>query len=162
MRSYSEKEQQCSLLDKLLDISELNTTPSTYSHNSDAFKLSVKRDLETLLNTRLCQSSPPKHLPNIQRSLINYGLPDLASFNFLNDSNVHEFCRIIEDCIRTHEPRITYVKVNPSKQKSKLDATIKFRIIANLIVDSENQQIIFDSNLEPIPQKIKITEVEHV
>ena len=60
----------------------------------------VRRDLERLLNTRFRSISPPKNCPELEKSLINYGLPDLNTFNFVSGTSRDQFCTIVEEHIK--------------------------------------------------------------
>ena len=54
----------------------------------------VRRDLEELLNTR--QPDPPPEFPEVARSVVAYGLPDLSSVGGASIPQRDALCRVIE------------------------------------------------------------------
>ena len=55
---------------------------------------SVRRDLETLLNTRVPCVGKPKEWIASQSSIINYGIPDLSGLNLNSDDEDRKSTRL--------------------------------------------------------------------
>jgi len=119
----------------------------------------VRRDLEQLLNTRFRAISPPQHCHELEKSLINYGLPDLNTFNFISGSSREQFCNIVEDHIKNFEPRFKSVNVSIPDDESLMGDSLNFRIEAIMYADPAPEEIVFDSSLEPITNIVHIGEV---
>ena len=119
---------------------------------------SVRHDLENLLNSRFRIVSPPEDFEHLEQSLLNYGLPDLATININSAENKKAFTRNLEKQIKNFEPRFQSVKVNYRENKNKKNRTLHFRIDAVLYADPTPETIIFDSILEPITRTISIEE----
>src|SRR5262245_30104663 len=70
-----------SILDRLIDLDPtVSREPSPSRHQVlRELKLSVRRDLENLLNSRQRCVSPPDHMKELEKSLVNYGIPDLTA-----------------------------------------------------------------------------------
>ena len=162
MQSISIKHKlRPSILDRIIDDSpELNKKEyqSDEKFNLNHLKNSVRRDLENLFNSRYRISDLPVELNEIKNSLVNYGLPDLATINMINIDKRADFCKKIEKTIKYFEPRFQSVKVKYLENIDHTDRTLRFRIEAVLYAEPMPEKIIFDSILEPISRNISIEE----
>ncbi len=120
---------------------------------------SVRRDLEHLFNTRYRCVSPPAECENLERSLVNFGLPDLSTINLTASQSRNEFCRQVERTILSYEPRIQSVKVEGIKDVDPEDPVIRFRIEALLYANPAPEVIVFDSALNPVNYAVDLSEV---
>jgi type VI secretion system protein ImpF len=135
-----------SLLDRLID-PEAGGTAWRHGYTVEQMTAAVHRDLEDLLNTRLTNIDIPPDCPQTRRSLIGYGLPDLASLQAFSPEQRAEIGHILEAIIATFEPRLRDIRatlVNPAESKER---TIKFRIDARLSVEPA-PEVAFDTILE--------------
>lgn len=158
-----DKNLRASVLDRLFDDEPNISIDSEKSRQRKLKDLrnSVRRDLESLLNSRYRVVSPKQELTEVSSSLLNYGLPDLATINMLDVAKKEEFTRNIEKIIRTFEPRFKTVKVNHMENTDKSDRTLRFRIDAIMWADPEPEVIIFDSVLEPVLRTVTVEESRH-
>jgi type VI secretion system protein ImpF len=156
------KKLKMPVLDCLLDDSPESTSESAQSANMllDTLKESVRRDLESVFNTRQCCISPPAELPTLSASLLNYGLPDLATINLESSAAVQDFCSQVEATIANFEPRIKSVKVHSSQGLDANDKCFRFRVEAVLHASPSHETIIFDSSLDPVSQSVMLRESE--
>ena len=123
-----------SLLDRLLDDEPGNQREAVKQRHQvlREMKLSVRRDLENLLNTRWrCVSWPP-NLEELETSLVNYGIPDFTGIRFASANTQGELRSILEAVIRRFEPRFSKVRVELITNADSLDRTLRFRIDAML------------------------------
>lgn len=152
-----------SILDRLFDDEPEVRVDSEKSRQRKLKDLrnSVRRDLENLLNSRCRVVSPPEELEEVNHSLLNYGLPDLATVNMLDVTKKKEFTRSVEQTIRTFEPRFKSVKVNHMENSDKTDRTVRFRIDAVMYADPAPEVIVFDSVLEPLLRTVTVEESRH-
>jgi type VI secretion system protein ImpF len=93
----------------------------------------VCRDLAVLLNsTSLDTTEDLEALPDVQRSVLNYGMPSLAGrASPLVD--LRHIARTVEEAIRRFEPRLVQVRVTPETERGKSDGhEIALRIDAEL------------------------------
>ena len=117
----------------------------------------MRRDLENLFNTRFRITDWPEELTELENSLLNYGLPDLATVNMIDANSRTRFCRFLEDTIRRFEPRFKSVSVsNLSANVDENDCTLCFRIEVVLYVDPILETIVFNSILELVTRSVKI------
>lgn len=155
------KKLRASILDRLIDNEPHNQTELDMAHHHQVKQLreSVKRDLETLLNTRHHLIKPPDELRHLDKSLLNYGLPDLATVNIVDDVKRNEFTRYLEQILREYEPRFKSVNVNYIENKDKTDRTLRFRIDAVIYADPQPETIIFDSVMESVTRAVTLKEI---
>src|SRR5690606_20032861 len=98
MRVDKKKELRPSILDRLLDDEphiQVEADKNRHQHLRE-LRNSVKRDLENLLNTRYRMVDPPEEFPQLEVSLLNYGLPDLATVNIADIEKKRNFSRRVE------------------------------------------------------------------
>jgi type VI secretion system protein ImpF len=150
-RSRAESILVPSILDRLLDDDPAATREVVRSRTQQMreLKQSLRRDLENLLNTRRSWLAWPDDLTELDRSVLDYGLPDLTSAVLSTPEGRERFCSTIEAAIRTFEPRLLNVRVELLDSSEPLDRTLRFRIDALLRAEPAPEPIVFDSALEP-------------
>ncbi len=140
-----------SVLDRLLDDDPAVSREPARGRDQvlREIKESVRRDLENLLNTRRRIFAWPPELKELDRSVVGYGLPDLAAGALGAARASEEYCRVLQTLLRLYEPRFKSVEVRPLAGAEPLDRTLRFRIEALLRVDPAPEPVAFDSTLEP-------------
>jgi len=157
------KKLRPSVLDRLFDNETHNQTDRDPDHHQLLKQLrnSIRRDLEFLLNTRFYISEPPDSFPELNKSLLNYGLPDLATVNIIDIDKRNEFSRKLEQTLNYFEPRFKSVKVSFLKNFDKTDRTLRFRIDAVIYADPLPEVVVFDSILESATRTVSVKEISH-
>jgi type VI secretion system protein ImpF len=150
-RIHPEQPLVPSVLDRLLDAEPEVSREPAKSRNQvlRELKQSVRRDLESLLNTRQRCLPPPAGLKELKQSLANYGIPDFTAANMASPKEREQFCRTLQTVLRQGEPRFKTVKVQLLSNTEPLDRTLRFRIDALLHADPAPEPVVFDSLLEP-------------
>jgi type VI secretion system protein ImpF len=163
MRFDKRLEIRPSILDRLIDDDPTSSLDQDKSRaqNLRALRNSVKRDLENLMNTRFRMQTPPEQLTQLEKSLLNYGLPDLATVNIADVEKKRLFIKSLEATLITYEPRFKTIKVIHIENKETGDRTLRFRIDATLYADPTPEVIIFDSILDPVFRTVKVEESHH-
>lgn len=163
MRIDKKKEFRLSILDRLLDEAPHIQVEADKNRNQQMRDLrnSVKRDLQNLLNTRYRMLAPPEEFKQLELSLLNYGLPDLATINIADVEKKKSFTRLLEKILRNYEPRFKTVKVTHQDSKDNTDRTLKFRIDATLYADPAPEIVVFDSVLDPVSRTVNVEESKH-
>lgn len=158
------KELRASILDRLIDDEpHLNVeAEGRWLQGVTDLRMSVKRDLENLLNTRYRVIEPPEQLRQLEFSLLNYGMPDLATVNVISVEKKREFVQGLERTLKDYEPRFKAVKIVPLDNKQTSDRTLRFRIEATLYADPAPQIVIFDSELDPVSRTVNVEESRNV
>jgi len=157
------KKLRPSILDRLLDNDPGNVLEADKDQHQKLKELraSVRRDLENLLNTRLRIVEPDDEYTQLKSSLLNYGLPDLATVNISDKKKKKEFIEHLESILTEFEPRFKSVNVNYLENSDKLDRTLRFRIDATLYADPSPEVVVFDSALEPVSRTVNVEESGH-
>ena len=152
-----------SVLDRLID--DAPSQPEERSdrrHQTiDELRRSVRRDLETLLNTRHRISPWPEELEQLEHSLLNYGLPDLATVNVVDHDSKRRFTQLLEEIISHFEPRFKAVSVRPLANADERDRSLRFRIEATLYADPLPETLNFNSVLEPVTRTVSLREADN-
>ena len=147
-----------SVLDRLLDYDpgvEKDPPVSPVQAVRDLHQ-SVRRDLETLLNTRCRNALTPAGLEELDESLVNYGIPDFTGANLASADSREEFRRAIESIVRKYEPRFKSVRVTLLDNVEPLDRTLRFRIDALVHAEPAPEPVVFDSILEPVTRSVEV------
>ncbi len=157
------KKLRPSILDRLIDNDADNTVEKDSDQHQKLKELrnSVRRDLENLLNTRFRMVEPADEYTELKKSLLNYGLPDLATVNISDKIKQKEFINHLESILIDFEPRFKTVKVNYMENADSLDRSLRFRIDATLYADPSPEVVVFDSILEPATRTVNVEETSH-
>lgn len=127
---------QPSLLDRLTDYEPGNPKERREDRVIDVSRLReiIQRDLSWLLNTTNLESTfDAEALPNVARSVLNYGLAEVSG-EFSTSRRAELIRSSIERAITLHEPRIIAgsVEVTMSPDDRKGDMTVAFDIHADM------------------------------
>jgi len=141
-----------SVLDRLLDGDPEVSREAPMSRNQvlRELKLSVRRDLENLLNTRWRFTNWPPNLDDLDVSLVNYGIPDFTGVAMSSASSREQLRGVVEQVIRKFEPRFKSVKVKLLENADETDRSLRLRIDALLYAEPAPEPVVFDSHLEPV------------
>jgi type VI secretion system lysozyme-like protein len=121
-------------------------------HETEELKVSVRRELSRLLNTRC---SVPSHLVvERERSVLDYGIPDFSSLSALAGDDQNRLARIVAQTITAFEPRLTDVRVLVERVRAN-DRALLLRVDAMLTVGAHAEPISF-----PILVRAKTGEME--
>lgn len=162
-RVDKKKKLRPSILDRLFDDEPHNQTEVDPGHHQLLKQLrnSVRRDLERLLNTRFYIMDPSDDYPELDVSLLNYGLPDLATVNIIDIEKRNQFTRKLEETLRSFEPRFKSVKISFLDNADTNDRTLRFRIDAVIYADPLPEVVVFDSTLESVTRTVNVKEISH-
>lgn len=145
-----------SVLDRLIDEDPGNRAEAERSRSQllRELKASVRRDLENLLNTRICLFPIPEPMPDhwehLRRSLVNYGLPDFGGLAMGAREQRDHLRKRVEAAIRVFETRFKEVRVELTDDRDDpRDRTIRFRIDGLLHAEPTPEPVVFDSQLLP-------------
>ncbi|WP_432464171.1 type VI secretion system baseplate subunit TssE [Agarivorans sp. QJM3NY_33] len=151
---------QLSLLDRLCNThDDALASNGVYSiYGRQAYRQSIRRDLEALLNAKLHWHTWPEWYHELDLSLFSYGLPDFSSMPLSSQDGRERLCQIVEQTIRKFEPRFIDVSVSTVSDEQPLDRVLRLRIHALCHADPEPEEMTFDSEVEPVCLGIKIVE----
>jgi type VI secretion system protein ImpF len=139
-----------SVLDRLIDREpELSQEPGLSRMQSvRILRAAVRRDLESLLNTRRIAVLPSEGFDELNRSVYLYGLPDLSTLNMSGGGDRNRLLKGISDAINLFEPRLTQVTVSMVENPETVKTDVRLRIEALLRMDPVPEPVSFDSVLE--------------
>ncbi len=128
--------------------------------------------IEQIINSlnRLFNITCPDHevyadYPEVQKSILNMGLPNLSQFNLSNQNDQQLLAKKIEEQIAFFEPRIKDARVevdqNNQNTKHKQDiATYHFKIHATVMIEGKKHAVAFDSELDPVNEQFLVANEE--
>jgi type VI secretion system protein ImpF len=161
MRSYKLSVTP-SLLDRLLDdASHKQQEDAKPAHQQlTDLRLNVRRDLESLLNTRRSEITWPVSWQQLDHSLLAYGVSDITGRALDTVSLQHRLCQELASVIETFEPRLRQVKVELFATDQRADRVLRLRIQAWLQMNPAPEPVVFDSLLKPEVGSFHVVEGE--
>jgi type VI secretion system protein ImpF len=126
---------------------------------SVAWKDSITRDLEALLNTR--SALLPDTLadfPEVSGSVVNYGLIDFAGMCMTSDTDQKRICTAVRLAIERHEPRLHKVTATLQPRKGAINR-VDFVITAQLKNAPVADPMHFNAVFQPSLQRYSIQSV---
>jgi len=146
-----------SALDRLIDQEPERKLepPPTRAQSLRELKTALRRDLEWLLNTRRTIEASPASLKELERSLYNYGLPDVSSLYLRSTNDQALLLESIKAAIDIFEPRLLNIKVTlePASNDTRV---IRFAIEGLLRMDPAPEHVYFDTVLEPMSGQYQV------
>ncbi|MBL8232389.1 MAG: type VI secretion system baseplate subunit TssE [Bryobacterales bacterium] len=139
------------LLDRLTDLDpKTRSEPGmTRAQSVRLLKTALRRDLEWLFNTRANHDlPPPTELPEVFKSVINYGLPDFTNLSFSTVRDRNKLLRQLEVAITMFEPRLVGVQVRIVESDMELSKSVRFQIDGFLKMDPAPEHVSFDTVLD--------------
>ena len=148
-----------SILDRLLDFEPdvSREAPKSRSKSLRDLKISVRRDLEWLLNSRSFPEEIDERLEEVKKSVVVYGLPDITGISAKSHIEQKRLSDALENAIKIFEPRFLNLKVT-LEPVNNIDRMLKFRIEARLNVEPTPEPIAFDTVLQLGSGEFEVTE----
>ncbi len=139
-----------SVLERLIDREPANSSEPapTRAQSVRQLKGSLRRDLEWLLNTRRTPGAVGSEFRELERSLYNYGLPDVTSLSWDSNRDRTRLARMIEHTLTIFEPRLRNVKVATLESVAGAQQVLRFQIEGLLDMDPSPELISFDTVLQ--------------
>ena len=139
-----------SVLDRLIDrepASNSETAPPR-AQSVRQLKVSLRRDLEWLLNSRRTPEAVGTEYQELEQSLYNFGLPDVTSLSWDSARDRGRLARMIEQVLDTFEPRLSGVRVVAVEAAPGAQHVMRFQIEGMLDMDPSPEHISFDTLLQ--------------
>jgi type VI secretion system protein ImpF len=145
-----------SLFDRLIDDApdERQDAPESADAAFERLKMGLRRDLEGLLNGKRPHAAWLSRNPELDGTIVGFGLPDLSTEDFGTASARERIRRMIATCIRTHEPRLDKVEVDVDGAPTSTG--VRFRISAVLRIQHYEEQVTYDARLRPSDRAIAV------
>ncbi|MBJ6372535.1 type VI secretion system baseplate subunit TssE [Sedimentitalea arenosa] len=151
---------QPSLLDRLTDNApgELKETRESRVIDLSRLRDIIQRDLSLLLNTTNIESSiDTEAMPNVARSVLNYGLREVSG-EYSTAIRAELIRRSIQKAIEVHEPRIIKgtVEVTLSPDDSQKDMTVALIIRADMWAQPMPLELYLRSKVDVITGEVSM------
>jgi type VI secretion system protein ImpF len=139
-----------SVLERLIDREpqEGLEIPPTRAQSVRHLKVSLRRDLEWLLNTRRTPEAVGAEFRELEQSLFNFGVPDITSLSWDSVRDRNRLARIIEQALSTFEPRLRRTKVVAMGGAAGAQHVLRFPIEGFLDMHPSPEHISFDTVLQ--------------
>lgn len=146
-RTELDRAVQPSLVDRLTDLEPKSRldSPSSRDASERAYRASVQRDIEWLLNSRRTMWPAPLGLQEVHHSGYEYGLVDTTALFVGSPEGRSSLREAVEDTIARFEPRLTNVRVKLVDADQKSAPQLRFVIEALLRMDPNPEQVVFDT-----------------
>jgi type VI secretion system protein ImpF len=141
-----------SLIDRLADVDEW---PATRAASMRMYRESLKRDVEWLLNTRQPLLPELEEYPMAAASVLNFGLPDIQSFNGSEGRDRNALNAALLKTLRTFEPRIKQARVVLARSDAS-SRSLRFHIEGQISFETMQEEITFDTVLELISGEFEV------
>lgn len=121
-----------------------------------AYRESLRRDIEAMLNSRRHLFSWPDWFHELDRSLLAYGLDDLTNQSLASPDFRARFVEEAELQLRRLEPRLGRFDVTMLPNRDELDATLRFRVTGMVTIGGGREELHFDSHVDPVRAQLVI------
>ncbi|HLP69322.1 MAG TPA: type VI secretion system baseplate subunit TssE [Rhizobium sp.] len=147
-----------SVLDRLIDDApdRLSDPPMSLTGQVREMREAIRRDLEALLNTRRCPTTPPALLTELKDALVNYGVDSVVSANLVTDDAKLKLAQMIERRISLVETRLCDIRVTISKSRTATERALRMRIQATFRLHEGMPPISFESTIDPSTQRFLV------
>ena len=139
-----------SIAERLVDLEPQASSDPFVSRSQSIrqMKVSIRRDLEWVLNTRRHPEPAGAALPLLARSLYNYGVPDFSILSLDAPKDRSRLTSDLQNAIEVFEPRLRDVRVSIVQLPNQESRAVRFQIDAMLQVDPAPQHVSFDTTLQ--------------
>ncbi len=152
-----------SILDRLLDDAPdlAVDPPRTRQAQMRDVLASLRRDMEGLLNTRCCTTTPPAGLPQLRRSLLCYGMSDFIGANMSSADSRRVFASGVELALHNYEPRLRGVSVSVLDPRESAERVLRLRIEASIVLEDASVPVLFTSSVSPTTLRFSVAEASY-
>ncbi|KZS55086.1 type VI secretion system baseplate subunit TssE [Rhizobium anhuiense] len=147
-----------SILDRLIDEAPDRAVdpPMSLVDQVRDVREAIRRDLEALLNTRRCPTTPPTALSELKDALVSYGVDGVVSANLMTDQAKLKLAQAIERRIALFETRLSDVRVTILKSRTMTERALRMRIQATFRLHEGMPPISFESTIDPSTQRFLV------
>ena len=117
----------------------------------------VSRNLSALLNTVHMEATEDMALtPNVRRSILNFGIPDLSSYT-IDEGRVDDLAQMIREAVVAFEPRIVAETIETERDRNVDDElSVRFLVRGDLRSEPLNLPVEFIAEMERDSAKFRI------
>lgn len=147
-----------SILDRLIDEAPDRAVDPSMSFVDQVREVreAIRRDLEALLNTRRCPTTPPTALSELRDALVSYGVDGIVSANLMTDQAKLKLAEAIERRVALFETRLADIRVTILKSRTMTERALRMRIQATFRLHEGMPPISFESTIDPSTQRVLV------
>ncbi|RFB83156.1 type VI secretion protein [Rhizobium leguminosarum bv. trifolii] len=147
-----------SILDRLIDEAPDRAAdpPMSFVDQVREVREAIRRDLEALLNTRRCPTTPPTALSELRDALVSYGVDGIVSANLMTDQAKLRLAEAIERRVALFETRLADIRVTILKSRTMTERALRMRIQATFRLHEGMPPISFESTIDPSTQRVLV------
>ncbi|MBY4611367.1 type VI secretion system baseplate subunit TssE [Rhizobium sp. 9T] len=147
-----------SILDRLIDQAPDRAVdpPTSFVDQVREVREAIRRDLEALLNTRRCPTTPPTALSELRDALVSYGVDGIVSANLMTDQAKLKLAEAIERRVALFETRLADIRVTILKSRTMTERALRMRIQATFRLHEGMPPISFESTIDPSTQRVLV------
>lgn len=145
-----------SLIDRLMDDDPAGSADH-YETEEEAiarYKVALRRDLESLLNTTRPWLPVLERYPGLERTIVAYGMPDLSTEDMSVPAVRERVRRVIAQAIREHEPRLSSIEIE--MEHGPTSRGMRLRITAVLTVLQGEEPVMYEAAVRPGDRAIEV------
>jgi type VI secretion system protein ImpF len=117
----------------------------------------LRAELELILNARRPRLRLPADALELRRSLVAFGLPDLAGGVLAGENDAEDFRRAVEEAIQLFVPALGTLKVDLADPE-QTGARLLLRIGATIQCGRERWPLAFESTLTPDARRFHVSD----
>lgn len=118
----------------------------------------LTRDLDMLMNTtNMASSIDLSDAPEVRRSIVNFGLPDIVN-RTIDETRVEDIADEIKEAVNAYEPRLIRKSVQVTRDDTVEASTlaIRFNVTGDMVCDPVAIPVEFVADLEIASGKLAI------
>jgi type VI secretion system protein ImpF len=145
-----------SLIDRLIDDDPLGSADTHESEDEAVarYKVALRRDLESLLNTKRPWLPAAGRYPGLDRTVVGYGIPDLSTEDMSVPAVRERVRRVIAQVIREHEPRLSQIEIE--MDEGPTSRGMRLRISAVLNITQSEETVVYEASVRPGDRTIEV------
>lgn len=145
-----------SLIDRLIDDDPQGSSDAHESEDEAIarYKVALRRDLESLLNTKRPWLPVVDRYPGMDRTVVGYGIPDLSTEDMSVPAVRERVRRVITQVIREHEPRLSEIDIE--MDEGPTSRGMRLRISAVLNITQSEETVVYEASVRPGDRTIEV------
>jgi type VI secretion system protein ImpF len=145
-----------SLLDRLIDGDPEQAFEPVESDEAvlAQYRTSLRRDLENLLNARCPDLVGLERHPELERTVVGYGLHDISTEDLSTAGARDRIRRMVAQAIRLHETRLSHVQVDIDDRVTSRG--IRLRVTAQLNLTRTRETVVYEAAVRPGDRTIAV------
>jgi type VI secretion system protein ImpF len=107
----------------------------------------IARDLGALFNCRRVESEVPQEFEEVSTSIVNFGVPDFATYTLRLTAEQNRLRKELETAIRRFEPRLRNATVVVNGW-DEISPVLRFQVNATLNVAATSEPVMFETSFQ--------------